>query len=39
MFMSIAGMLPPNAPPVKIAVKNSIACMKSMYSVSGRNRP
>ena len=36
MFIRIAGMLPPKLPPVKIAVRNSMACMKFMYRVSGR---
>ena len=36
MFINTAGMLPPKLPPVKIAVRNNIACMKSMYTVMGR---
>ena len=36
MFMSMAGMLPPKLPPVNIAVRKSIACMKSRYRVIGK---
>ena len=36
MFIRIAGILPPKLPPVKIEVRNSMACMKSIYRVTGR---
>ena len=36
IFIKMAGIPPPKLPPVKMAVRNSIACMKSIYSVMGR---
>ena len=36
IFINIAGMLPPKPPPVNMAVRKSIACMKSIYRVIGR---
>jgi hypothetical protein len=36
IFMRIAGILPPKLPPVKMEVRNNIACIKSIYSVTGR---
>ena len=37
IFIKIAGILPPNVPPVNIAVKNSMACIKLIYRVTGKN--
>ena len=36
IFIRIAGILPPKLPPVKMEVRNSMACMKFIYRVAGR---
>ena len=36
IFIRMAGILPPKPPPVKIAVRNNISSIKSIYRVSGR---